>query len=52
MLCFAGHDMRTAFVTNLREGLDPATLARHPDAGRMFALNLGVAGVPVQRFAD
>jgi len=52
MLCFAGHDMRTAFVTNLREGLDPATLARHPDAGRIFALDLGVAGVPVQRFAD
>src|SRR6185369_13036346 len=42
MLCFAGHDMRPAFVTNLCEGLDPGTLARHPDAGRIFALDLGV----------
>ncbi len=52
MLCFGGKEMRTAFVTNLRDGLDPATLAHHPYAGKIFALDLGVAGVPIHRFAD
>lgn len=52
MLCFGGKDMRTAFVTSLREGLDPAVLAEHPDAGKIFAIELGVAGVPIHRFAD
>lgn len=52
MLCFGGKDMRTAFLTNLRDGLDPATLADYPNAGRVFSLDLGVAGVPIHRFAD
>jgi sugar lactone lactonase YvrE len=52
MLCFAGRDMRTAFITSLREGLNPEKLADHPNAGRIFAIDLGVAGVPIHRFAD
>ena len=46
------HDMRTLFVTCARHGLDAAALARHPDAGRLLALRVSVAGVPVARFAD
>jgi sugar lactone lactonase YvrE len=52
MLCFGASDMRTAFVTSLRDGLDPAKLADYPHAGKIFALHLGVAGVPIHRFAD
>jgi sugar lactone lactonase YvrE len=52
MPCFAGPDLQTIFVTTARHGLDEATLARHPDAGRLLTLRVAVAGVPVQRFAD
>jgi len=52
MPCFAGPDMQTLFVTCARHGLDAATLARHPDAGRLLMLRVAVAGVPVPRFAD
>ena len=44
MLCVGGQNMRTAFVTTLREGLDPARLANHPSAGKVFVLDLDVAG--------
>jgi sugar lactone lactonase YvrE len=52
MPCFAGPDMQTLFVTTARHGLDAATLAQHPDAGRVLMLRVSVAGVPVHRFAD
>ena len=52
MPCFAGPDLQTIFVTTARNGLDAATLARQPDAGRLLMLRVAVAGVPVQRFAD
>ena len=52
MPCFAGPDMQTLFVTTARHGLDPAALARHPQAGQLLMLRVSVAGVPVQRFAD
>jgi sugar lactone lactonase YvrE len=52
MPCFAGPDMQTLFVTTAGHGLDAATLARHPDAGRLLMLRVAVAGVPVHRFAD
>ena len=45
MLCVGGQDMRTAFVTSLREGLDPARLAN-------FVLDLDVAGAPFVLFTD
>jgi sugar lactone lactonase YvrE len=52
MPCFGGPDMQTLFVTSARHGLDDATLARFPAAGRLLMLRVSVAGVPVQRFAD
>jgi len=52
MPCFGGPDMQTLFVTSARRGLDAASLARHPGAGRLLMLRVSVAGVPVQRFAD
>lgn len=46
MPCFGGPGLRTLFVTSLR-GQDPG-----PACGRVLALDVGVAGVPVGRFAD
>ena len=47
MPCFGGPDLRTCYVTSLIR--DPA--AAGPDDGRIVALDLGVAGVPVARYA-
>ncbi|CAN5434117.1 SMP-30/gluconolactonase/LRE family protein [soil metagenome] len=52
MLCFAGKDLRTAYVTSLREGLPPQDLVPSPNSGRPFAMDLGYAGVPIDRFRD
>jgi sugar lactone lactonase YvrE len=52
MLCFGGKDMRTVFVTSLREGLAPERLVSSPHSGRLFAIDLGCAGVPIERFND
>ncbi len=49
MPCFVG---TTLYVTSLRAGVDPATLARHPAMGGLFRLDAGVAGAPVALFAD
>jgi sugar lactone lactonase YvrE len=46
MPCFGGPGLRTLFVTSLQ----PAGAG--PDDGRLLALDVGVAGVPVGRFAD
>jgi sugar lactone lactonase YvrE len=46
MPCFGGPGLRTLYVTSLRpEGAGP-------DDGRLLALDVGLAGVPVGRFAD
>jgi len=47
MPCFGGPGLRTMFVTSLRHGLAPEVLARTPQAGSVFAVDVGVAGVPV-----
>jgi len=52
MLAFGGKEMRTAYVTSLSDGLADRGLADHPHRGRLFSIDLGVAGVPVARFAD
>lgn len=52
MLAFGAKDMRTAYVTSLSDGLADRGLADHPHRGRLFSIDLGVAGVPVARFAD
>ncbi len=46
MPCFAGPGLRRLFVTSLR-GPDAG-----PDDGAMIELDVGIAGVPVGRFAD
>lgn len=45
MPCFGGPGLRTLFVTSLRRD------GEGPDGGRVVALDVGVAGVPVGRFA-
>ena len=51
MPCFGGSDLRTVFVSSLRDyrGTD---LDRHPQSGGLMVGDLGVAGVPVSRFKD
>lgn len=44
---FGGPGRATLFVTTARDGLDGPTLARQPDAGRVFCVDgLGVTGPP------
>ena len=54
-IAFGGADLRTAFVTTARVGLDQAQLASQPDAGHLFAFAAPVAGrtlVPVRLLTD
>jgi sugar lactone lactonase YvrE len=51
MPCFGGTDLRTLYVTSLREGLGADALARTPQAGSLFALCPGVAGLPTPLYA-
>ncbi len=46
-MCFGGPDLKTAYATTARAGLDAAALAAQPDAGNLFAFDPGVAGLPV-----
>ncbi len=52
MPCFAGPDLRTVFVTSLRSMGAQTDLERWPQSGGLLVGNLGVAGVPVNRFRD
>ena len=45
-LAFGGPDLRTAYVTTARKGLDEAALAAQPLAGGLFAFTAPVAGLP------
>jgi sugar lactone lactonase YvrE len=47
MPCFGGPDLKTLYVTSLREGLDGDSLVRTPQAGSVFMLETRVAGSPV-----
>jgi sugar lactone lactonase YvrE len=46
---FGGDHLRTLFVTSARFGL-PRGRADHPDEGALFAMDVGVAGLPEHRF--
>ena len=48
---FGGADCRTLFVTTATRGLDANARAAQPLAGRVLALDVGVAGLPPVRFA-
>ncbi|MBP2231463.1 sugar lactone lactonase YvrE [Azospirillum agricola] len=50
MCAFGGPDMRTLFITSLRDGLSDDALLRHPQSGGVFMARAEVAGVPVGRF--
>ena len=52
MPCFGGADLKTLFVTSLRENRTPQELAEQPDLGHVFATNMDVAGAPVNFFKD
>ena len=46
-IAFGGPDLRTAFVTSARVGLDAAQLTDQPPAGHLFAFRAPVAGQPL-----
>jgi L-arabinonolactonase len=45
-VAFGGDDLRTLYCTSCRWGLSEADLQAQPLAGGLFALDVGVAGVP------
>lgn len=47
---FGGKDYRTLFVTTATRGLDAQARRREPLAGRLLALDVGVAGVAPARY--
>lgn len=50
-IAFGGADLRTAYVTTARKGLDDGALAQQPNAGDLFAFDAGVAGLPMPSIA-
>lgn len=52
MIAFGGEDLRTAFVTTARTGLDDAALVGQPGAGGVFAFRVDVPGVAEREFAS
>lgn len=50
-VAFGGGDLRTLFVTTMRDGLSAASQAAEPAAGHLLTLRPGVAGLPEPRFA-
>ena len=47
MPCFGGADMKTLFVTTGRHGRSQAELAQYPGSGCVWAMQVAVAGLPV-----
>jgi sugar lactone lactonase YvrE len=47
MPAFGGHDLKTLYITTAREHRPAAELAAQPLAGCVFALDVEVAGLPV-----
>jgi sugar lactone lactonase YvrE len=47
MPCFGGPDLRTLYITSLRDGVPADVLERTPQAGSLFQIEPGVAGAPV-----
>ena len=48
---FGGPDLATLYVTSARMDLADDALAAQPQAGGVFALDVGVRGLPEPRFA-
>lgn len=49
-IAFGGPDLRTAYVTTARTGLDEARLARQPLAGGLFAFDAPAPGRPLPHY--
>jgi L-arabinonolactonase len=47
---FGGPDLRTLYVTSAKIMLSPEELAVEPLAGALFALDVGMAGLPEAEF--
>jgi len=45
-VAFGGPDLTTMYVTSIGTGLTPGTEVRQPRAGGLFALDLGIQGLP------
>ncbi|GAB2486437.1 SMP-30/gluconolactonase/LRE family protein [Comamonas humi] len=52
MPCFGGADGRTLYVTSARHGRGQDELAQMPLSGCVFAMRVGVAGLPVQPWRE
>lgn len=52
MPCFGGPDLKTVYVTSLREGQSAEALTRYPLSGSLFAFETDVPGLPGARFDD
>ena len=52
MPCFGGQDLKTLFITSARHGRKDDELARYPDSGCVFSMQVDVPGLPVHFFAD
>jgi L-arabinonolactonase len=48
---FGGPDLATLYVTSAAIGMTEADLAKAPESGGLFAVEVGVRGQPVARFA-
>ncbi|MCX5515036.1 hypothetical protein C3941_11830 [Kaistia algarum] len=48
---FGGPDLRTLYVTSAIWDLTPEELVRQPHAGGVFAIDVGIEGLPEPRFA-
>jgi sugar lactone lactonase YvrE len=51
MPCFGGPDLKTIFVTSLREGVPADTLAQTPWAGAVLQIEQDVQGIAGSSFA-
>jgi L-arabinonolactonase len=52
-VAFGGDDMTTLFVTSIKDSGSGRAVSRHPDGGKLFAIDgLGVRGIPEARFGQ
>jgi len=50
-IAFVGDSYDRALITTATDGMSEAELARYPDAGRLFLVDVGVSGFPVTPWA-
>ena len=49
MCAFGGPDLKTLYVTSARQMREPAELARLPQSGGVFAMQVDMPGLPEPR---